>query len=150
MTSNGDFIEQRIIKAVQEILTGRVNEILQRVEFHVPVIEFGGVGYGYVISPGISLSACERTEKERIIRLDAFSLTISFELAETPEAELLCYAYSGAMGRALYDNPTLGGVVDRAVITGKKYVQPKKPNCGEGWGLVISLRLTVEELGNAG
>ena len=148
MTANNDFIEQRIIEAVGKMLTGRVNEALSGVEFLVPVIEIGGRGNGFAVSPTISLSSCERTEKERIIRLDAYTLTISFELAETPETELLCYAYAGAVGRAVYDDPTLGGVVDRAVLTGKKYVPPKKPHCGEGWAVIITLRLTTERLGN--
>jgi hypothetical protein len=57
---------------------------------------------------------------------------------------LHCYAYSGAVSRALYDDPTLGGTVDRAVITGKKYIQPKKTHCGDGWQVIISVRLTIE------
>jgi hypothetical protein len=35
-------------------------------------------------------------------------------------------------------------LVDRGVITGKKYVPPKKPYCGDGWELILTLRLTVE------
>jgi hypothetical protein len=44
----------------------------------------------------------------------------------------------------LYEEPTLGGVVDRAVVTGKKYVAPKKKDCGESWSLVVTVRVTVE------
>jgi hypothetical protein len=51
---------------------------------------------------------------------------------------------------ALKENPTLGGVVDRAGVTGKKYTPPKKPHCGEGWGITITLRVMVEEIKNAG
>ena len=142
--SERDFIEQRIIGAVREVLTGRVNELLGKVEFAIPIVEFGDFEGGSAVVPTISLSACERTEKERIVRLDAYSLTVTFNLPETPESEQQCYAYSGAISRAIYDNQTLCGVADRAVITGKKYLSPKKPNCGEGWQLVISLRVTVE------
>ena len=144
MTANNDFIEQRIIAAVQGLLAGQVNEMLGEMECPIPLIEFSEYVGGDVVSPVITLSTCERTEKERIIRLDAYSLTITFTLQETPESELHCYAYSEAIGRAFYDNSTLGGVVDRAAIIGKKYVQPKKTHCGEGWGLVLSLRITVE------
>ena len=139
-----DFIETRIISAVREILGGRVNEILQRWEFVLPVIEFGAISSHYVSAPEITLTGCERTEKERIIRLDTYSMTIIFSFVENPESELHCYAYSGAVSRAIYDNPTLGGIADRAVVTGKKYIQPKKPHCGEGWQLAITLRVTVE------
>ena len=141
-----DFVETSIISAVRGLLTGRVNELLGDMEFLVPVIEFGNNGSGHAVDPVISLSTCERTEKERIIRLDSYSLSISFTLPESSNSELYCYAYSGAVGRAVYDNPTLGGVVNRAVISGKKYVSPKKPHCGEPWALVITLRLTVEAM----
>jgi len=141
------FIEETIMKAVKRLLSGRVNEILRDTEYSVPVIEFGEFAGGDVVVPVVSLSSCEQTEKERIIRLDAYSLTITISLPEMPESELYCYAFSGAVGRAFYDDPTLGGVVDRAVITGKKYVPPKKPHCGEGWELIVSVRVTVEEVG---
>ena len=142
---SGDFIEQRIILAVRFLLTGRVNEILREEEFDIPIIEFGDYGSGYAVSPVITLSSCERTEKERIIRLNAYSLTISFELAETFESECQCYAYASAVCMALKENPTLDGVVDRATITGEKYSPPKVRNCGQKWGVIISLRITVEE-----
>jgi len=138
------YIEETIIKAVKERLTGRVNEILRETDFSIPIIEFGSCGCGDVVVPVISLNSCEKSEKERIIRLDAYSLTITFSLPETTESELFCYAYSGAIGRAFYDDPTLGGIVDRAIIIEKKYVLPKKPHCGEGWELVIYVRVTVE------
>jgi hypothetical protein len=61
---------------------------------------------------------------------------------------LYCYGYASAFEKALKENVTLGGIADRAVITGKKYVQPKKPNCGEGWGLMLTLRVTTEQMNN--
>ena len=146
MTETQDFIEIRIINAVRALLSGQANELLKKTQFHIPIIEFGGSGCGSVISPVIALSSCERTEKERVIRLDAYTLTITFTSVDTPESELYCYAYSGAISRAVYDNPTLGGCVSRAAISGKKYVPPKMPHCGEGWSLVITLRLTTEAI----
>ena len=140
-----DFIETRIIAAIRKLLVERANEFLRDMEFVIPLIEFGGCGHGCAVVPVIVLSTCEQSEKERIIRLDAYSLTITFELPEAPESELHCYAYSAAVNRAIEENPTLGGIVDRAVITGKKYVSPKKQNCGENWQVIITLRLTVEE-----
>ena len=144
------FIEQRIINAVRGLLTGRVNEILRDEEFSTPVIEFGDYGCGYGVSPVVALASCERTEKERVIRLGAYSLTITFSLPESFEAESQCYAYAGAVCMALKENPTLDGAVDRARVTGEKYTPPKKPHCGEGWQVIISLRVTVEEIKNAG
>ena len=144
MSDNKAFIEQQIIEAIRGLLSGRVNEILREWEYLIPIVEFGAIGYGYATSPVISISGCERTEKERIIKLDAYSVSITFTLQEHPDGELYCYGYATAFTKALGENPVLGGIVDRAVITGKKYIQPKKPNCGEGWGVVISLRVTVE------
>ena len=139
-----DFIEQQIIGAVRKLLTGRVNELLHDFEFDIPIIEFGDYGCGYAVSPVISLSSCEKSEKERIIRLDAYSLAITFSLPETFETETQCYAYAGAVCMALKENPTFGGVADRAVVTGEKYTPPKLRNCGQDWEVVISLRVTVE------
>jgi hypothetical protein len=138
------FIEQQIIEAIRKILTGKVNEFLGELEFSVPVVEFGDYGGGAVIVPVVALVLCERTEKERIIRLDAYSMTITFCVPETPESELFCYAYASAVCNALEENPTLSGVADRAVVSGKKYVQPKCRNCGDSWEVVIGLRVTIE------
>jgi hypothetical protein len=139
-----DFIEQRIITAVRKILEVRVNEIFNNWEIVVPIIEFGNIGSSYALSPVLSLSSCERTEKERIIRLDAYSMSISLKLREHEDGELYCYGYAYAFEKALGEDITLGGVADRALITGKKYVPPKKANCGEGWELIFTLRITVE------
>lgn len=139
-----DFIEHKIIEAVRKMLAGRVNEIIGNWQAVIPVIEFGSYQSSSVVTPVIALAGCEQTEKERIIRLDAYSLSVTFTLPETEESELYCYAYADALIKALGEDVTLGGVADRAVISGKKYQPPKKPNCGEGWSVSISLRVTVE------
>ena len=144
MTKDNIFIEQRIKNTIREILTGRVNELINELPFVIPIIEFGNYSGGGSVVPIITLSACERSEKERIIRLDAYSLTITFNLPETPDSELYCYAYSAAVEKALSEDVTIGGIADRAVITSKKYIQPKKTYCGEGCGVVIAIRVTVE------
>jgi len=143
-----DLIEQQIIEAVRKLLTVRVNELLAGLDYPVPFIELSNYEGGNVVAPVINLTTCERSEKERIIRLDAYSLTITFSLPEKDESEFLCYVYSLAVYKALGENPTLDGVADRAVATGKKYNKPKKPGCGEGWEAVISLRVTVETMEN--
>jgi hypothetical protein len=102
------------------------------------------------VAPVLTLSTCERIEKERIIKLDAYTVTISFVLTENPNAELFCYAYAAAVKKSITENSTLDGVVNRAVLIGKKYVPPKKPHCGDGWEVILTLRLTVEEMNNAG
>ena len=145
-----DFIEQQIVDVIRRLLTGKVNEILKEAQFAVPIIEFGTSINGFSVSPVITLSSCERTEKERIIWLDAYSLSITFELPETHESEYYCYAYAASVTQAVDENSSLDGTVNKTVIINKKYIQPKKSHCGEDWGLVLTFRVTVEGFGNDG
>jgi len=144
------FIEVRIIEAIRELLTGRVNEVLGDWKYLIPVFEISDYQGKAMVVPVIVLSSCERTEKERIILLDAYSLTITFNVPETQNSELYCYTYANAICQALQENATLGGVVDKVTICGKKYVPPKRPGCEQDWEVVISLRVTVEETNYAG
>jgi len=80
--------------------------------------------------------------------VDAYSLTVAFNVPETEDSELFCYAYSSAVCKALDLNPTLGGIADRVVVSGKKYVPPKVVNSGMEWQAVICLRITVEGMEN--
>ena len=142
-----DFIEQKIISAVRGLLKGKVNILLGDMGFQIPLVEFGNYS-GYVVVPVIALSSCERSEKERIIRLDVYSLTITFNVPETVDSELFCYAYACAVCKALGENQTLGGAADRVTVSGKKYLPPKVANSGMEWQVTISLRVTVEAMGN--
>ncbi|MDR0472487.1 MAG: hypothetical protein LBH43_02280 [Treponema sp.] len=144
MTPNIEFIEQEIITAVQGLLTGRVNELLGTVQYAIPIVEIGNYCGSTAVVPVLAIVSCERSEKERIIKLDVYSLTITFTLPEMPDSELHCFVYAWAVCKALEENSTLAGIVDRAVITGKKYIQPKKLNCSQEWELVLNLRITVE------
>ena len=111
--------------------------------YPIPLFELSGNNCGIGISPLVILSSSERTEKERIILLDTYTLTISFSIPDVAEGEWFCYAYIAAICKALKENPTLDGNVEQAVISGKKYILPKKPNCGESWGLVLTINVTV-------
>jgi hypothetical protein len=141
-----DFIEQRILNAVRELLTGRVNELLAEMEFAFPVIEFGEYRGDSVTVPVVELAACERTEKERIILQDAYSVTVTFSVPDDAGCDIVCFAYADAVIKAVRENPTFDGIADRVSVTGKKYTQPKKRYCGDDWQAVIGLRVTVEEL----
>jgi hypothetical protein len=94
--------------------TGRVNELLGETEYSIPPVEFGNYWGGSSVFPVITLSACERSEKERIIRLDAYTLTIAFTVPEHPAGDRNCYAYAAAIDRALSEDPALGGAAGRA------------------------------------
>jgi hypothetical protein len=150
MTDKALFIEEKILNSVKKLLSGRVNELLGEMEYPIPPIEFGNYRSGSGIVPVIALSVCERTEKERIIRLDAYTLTITLNVPEHPEGERNCYAYASTVATALWDDPTLDGAVDRAVLAGKQYTPPKQSGTGGDWTVVLSLRITVEGRGYAG
>jgi hypothetical protein len=148
MTDKGLFIEEIIVNSLKSLLAGRVNELLGETEYPIPPVEFGNYRGGSAVVPVIGLSTCERSEKERVIRLDAYTLTITFAVPEWPGGERNSYAYAGTVAAALGENPTLGGAVSRAVLAGKKYAPPKHPGTGEEWEVVLSLRITVEGGGN--
>ena len=139
------FVEQQIIQTIHKLLGGRVNEILREMEFSIPLIEIGCDGSNFVVAPAVILSSCERTEKERIIRLDSYSLAVTFEIPDTPESEFYCYAYNHAFCKAINENCTLDGLVNRVAVIGKKYIFPRKPYCGGTYGLAITMRLVIEE-----
>jgi hypothetical protein len=144
----GLFIEEKLLNSVKKMLSGRVNELLGETEYPIPPVEFdvcrSGSAVAGACSPVVALSTCERSEKERVIRLDAYTLTITFTVPENPVGERDCYAYAGAVATALGENPTLDGVADRAVLAGKKYAPPKHSGTGGNWEAVLTLRLTVE------
>jgi hypothetical protein len=137
-------IEEAITGAIKRLLAGRVNEVLNNWQNVIPLFEFSDYKGMTAVVPVVALASCERTEKERIIFLDAYSLTITLNVPETADSELFCYGYASAVCKALGENPTLGGVADRVTVSGKKYVPPKAANCGQDWQVIISLRVTVE------
>jgi hypothetical protein len=147
MTDKLLFIEENIRNSVKKLLTGRVNEQLGETEYPILPVEFGSYCGGSAVIPVITLSTCERSEKERIIRLDTYTLTIALTVPEHPAGERNCYAYAAAIGRALSEDPALGGAASRAVLTGKKYTPPKQSGAGGDWGITLTLRITTEGAG---
>jgi hypothetical protein len=147
MTDKELFIGEILLNSLKKLLSGRVNELLEETEYPIPLIEFGTYRGGSVVVPAISLSTCERGEKERIVRLDAYTLTVTFTVPEHPEKERNCYTYALSVATALRENSALGGAVDRVVLTGKKYTSPKQRGTGGDWRMVLTLRITIEEAG---
>jgi hypothetical protein len=146
------YIEEAIVGAVKRLLAGRVNELLGETEYPIPPIEFDNYRGASTVVPAITLSTCERSEKERIVLLDAYTLAITFTVPEYPSdqrsvGERNCYAYAASVATALGEDPTLGGTVDRAELTGKKYSPPKCAGTGADWDVTLTLRLTTEGVG---
>jgi hypothetical protein len=147
MTDKSLFIEEILLNSVKKLLSGRVNELLEETEYPIPPVEFGTYRGGSIVVPVIALSICERSEKERIIRLDAYTLTIAFAVPEWPGGERNCYAYASSVATALREDSTLGGAASRAELTGKKYVPPKQSGTGGEWEVELKVRVLVEEAG---
>ncbi|MDR0287191.1 MAG: hypothetical protein LBI03_05740 [Clostridiales bacterium] len=145
MNIKNELIEMQIMNAVRKLLTENANELLGSIEYAIPLVEFGNYGGNDVVFPSLSISTCELTEKERIIRLSAFTLTISFNVPDNPDSELHSYTYAWAVCRAFEGNATLEGIADRAVVTAKKFNAPKNPNCGQSWEVVLTVRITNEQ-----
>jgi hypothetical protein len=122
------------------MLRGRVNVVLEETERDLPFIEFSpSSAGGYLITvPEVRLTMGERTEKDRIVRLDVYTLTITFTVPEDG-GERNCYVYARAAGRALKENPTLDGAADRAFLFRKEYRAPKRAGMGEPWEVVLTL-----------
>jgi hypothetical protein len=146
------YIEESIINSLKSLLAGRVNELLEEAERAVPPVEFppSPAGTYSVTVPEVRLATGERTEKDRIVGLEVYTLTITFTVPENPDGERNCYAYASAVATALKENPTLGGAADRAFLFRKEYRAPKRADMGEPWEVILTLRITVEEMRNEG
>jgi hypothetical protein len=148
--TNDFFIEEELDGCFFRLLDEQVNDFLRELELTVPPLDVCGKPGGAAVCPDVYISECERTEKERVIRFDAYSVTITFPVPESEFSDLYCYAYAAAFDKAMRLNPTLGDIASEAVVTGKKYIRPKKPGCGEDWKLVITVRVTVEKIISGG
>jgi hypothetical protein len=98
--------------------------------------------------PDLRLAECERTEKERIIQAEVYTLTIALTVPE-PEAERNAYAYAAAFVQALGEDPALGWIAGRAELIKKVYTPPKHPYAGGSWETVFTVYVTIERMGRA-
>jgi hypothetical protein len=91
----------------------------------------------------LRLESGEKTEKDRIVGLDVYVLSIIFYSPEC-EGEMISYAFGAAIEKALEDDPTMGGAADKAVLTTKSYKEPAHRGAGGDWEAVFKIRLSVE------
>ena len=138
------FIESAIIEAVKKLLTGPMNELFGTLDSFIPSIEFSKYSGSGVVIPKITINACEQTEKERLILLNAYSLSITFNLPDLPDGELYTFVYCCAADKVFRENPTLYGTVNRIALTRSDIIPPKLRSCGDDWRVVLTLRVTVE------
>jgi hypothetical protein len=135
-------IEERIQGAVWVLVLNGANEVLETIDDDVPLLERHGSGLvgDYVkrpISGRVQFLSAERSEKERIVRLDVYRVKIWITASESD-----CYRYAYALEKAIDRDFTLGGVVENVLFEKKVYTP--KTHLVEA---EFSLRITVEQLG---
>jgi hypothetical protein len=133
--------EEMLLEMTEELLSGAVNFYLNELDETVPQLEIvknRSLG-GYGVKPDIDISECELSEKERIIKLQAYTVNISFCLKGSENKRLL-YIYAYAIEKAINDDPTFGSVADRVTLSHKKYSQ----KTADVWEIVITVRATME------
>jgi hypothetical protein len=129
-------IEEKIESAVWVLLLDGVNDFLGSIDDDVPLVERNTGGFT-ARSPRavVEFAAAERTEKERIVRLDAYTVKVLFDAPES-----FCYRYAYALDKAIVADSTLGGLAERVLFEKRTY--KKTPN--GGCEAVFTLRITVE------
>jgi hypothetical protein len=132
-------VEEKLIGAVWALLTGRVNGVLAECDDTVPFIEGRETSESCRSRPSVRLATAERTEKERIVKIDAYLVNVAFGGTEKD-----CYRYAWALEKAIDEDRTLDGITDYTAIEKKVY---QKINY-EDFCVCISLRITVETMSN--
>ena len=135
--------------ALRKLLAEDVNELLEEAALPsgdvVLPVEFAlGRGSGrYGITPEIRLACGERSEKERVVLVDVYTVTIAFVCVR---GECSSYPYAWAVDQALRADTTLGGVVDRVSLVKKTWAALKGPE--DGTELTFTLRVMLEGIRN--
>jgi hypothetical protein len=100
--TNDFFIEEEIEGCFLWLLDEPVNCFLQKMELNAPPLDVCDKPGRGAVYPDVFLSECERTEKEQIIRIDAYSVSITFPVPDSEEADVYCFAYAAAFEKALW------------------------------------------------
>jgi hypothetical protein len=135
--------EEMLLEMTAALLGGAVNFYLNELDETLPQFEIDvrhKLG-GYGVVPVIDISECELSDKERVIKLQAYTLKISFSVKGSENKRLL-YVYAYAIEQAINDDVTFGGVADRVALVHKKYSQ----KTADLWEIVISVRAVVETM----
>ena len=136
-------VEIRIWNAVRSLLLRDVNALLAECPENIPPIEYGEYEGVDIVRPEIIITSCESGEKERILRIDTYTATVAITAPPVPESQLLISTYAACITVGIEENRTLGGIAQRAAVSGKKYLPPDTAN-RTGWGVAVTLRITIE------
>ena len=139
------FFEEAVKIAVRSAIAEEAEAVGEEMGLFVPRIEFGNYTGFDAVNAEILITHCERTEKERVIRISAYAIEINIPVPDGPhDGEALMYAYTMAINRAIGNNRNLCGTVDNANLTETRIARPRKRHVGDCWLLTAKLRATVE------
>jgi hypothetical protein len=126
-------VEERILEVVWEVLTRRVNFYLGEMDAVVPFLEREGGGvYGrFGVRPVVALDDCESSEKERVLLVDAYTVSVDIK---APERD--CWFYTHALRCALREDLTLNGIAAEVKFKRTTYKD----------GVCFGLKVIVEQL----
>jgi hypothetical protein len=132
-------IEEKILGGVLELLLTGVNGVLAEIDDDVPPVERPGAARPCRCA--VELAAAERTEKERIVRLDAYAVKVTFYGSEAD-----CYRYGYALNKAVEADWTLGALAESVCFERKVYKKTAGGVKADGCEAVFSLKIIIEAL----
>jgi hypothetical protein len=114
-------VEEKILGAVWVLVLNGMNDVLENIDDDVPALEKRGSALAgdcvkRPVSGSVGLEKVERTEKERIVRLDAYRVVVTITASESD-----CYRYAYALEKAIGDDVTLCGVAENVLFENKVY-----------------------------
>jgi hypothetical protein len=132
-------IEEKILGGVWELLLTGVNGVLAGIDDDVP-----SVGHPSAARPAVcavELEAAERSEKERIARLDVYSVKVTFYGSVAD-----CYRYAYALDEAVEADCTLGALAESVCFEKKVYKKTSGGIRADGCEAVFTLKIIIEAL----
>jgi len=139
-------IETRIAAALERLLLEDANRLLDALPVQLAPIELGEHAGAEIVRPSIAAASSRRTEKERVVLLDAYAIEIKYAVFDRQGQEacrLLPY-YTACIRRAVRRNGTLGGLVDRIALLETRHEPAEKGFAADHWTGTARLRATAE------
>jgi len=139
-------METRIAAALERLLTDEVNKLLEALPVQLAPIELGEYSGAEIARASIAIASSQRTEKERVVLLDAYAIEIRYSVFDRGgrEAGRLLPYYTACIRKAIRRNGTLGGLVDRIALLETRHEPAGKGFPADHWTGTARLRATAE------
>ena len=136
-------VEIELLERLEILFLGRVNELLYDEEARLaPFRDFSGVGLAShdKIRAGLNIDECEQTEKERLLKMCAWTITIDFKVRDDGERKR--FYYGTALEQALFEDRTLGGLAASISLIKTKYSRLGI----DSYEIIMTLRASAQQL----